>query len=243
MGWRRAGGKGTTACPGDPTTRGQDCVDVTVDPVCAEGDCASVCQTEYADCNNDMSDGCEIELAVDLQHWGSCGAACPDSANATESCTAGQCLLDICNQGFPDCDNMASTGGEANVSTDSLHCGMCGKACAVGEMCGGGVCIPAGCQNGGVLVATSPGGDMKVCDDPNDATCEKDVEMLCPVGWGLCSRSQYVNRHNGWTHVVNGSNVVVAEIYCRGGSGAGHFTLGPYGGISNLGQDIDLNGG
>jgi hypothetical protein len=190
VGWRRAGGTGTTACPGDPTTRGQDCVDVTVDPVCAEGDCASVCQTAYADCNNDMSDGCEIELAVDLQHWGSCGAACPDSANATESCTAGQCLLDICNQGFPDCDNMASTGGEANVSTDSLHCGMCGKACAVGEMCGGGVCISAGCQNGGVLVATSPGGDMKVCDDPNDATCEKDVEMLCPVGWGLCSRSQ-----------------------------------------------------
>ena len=82
-----------------------------------------------------------------------------------------------------------------------------------------------------------------MCADPNDATCEKDVEMLCPVGWGLCSRSQYVNRHNGWTHVVNGSNVVVAEIYCRGGSGAGHFTLGPYGGISNLGQDIDLNGG
>jgi hypothetical protein len=211
--------------------------------VCAQGVCHSVCQAGFADCNADINDGCEIDLVTDMQHCGGCGAGCPDLPNASESCMAGQCVLGSCAMGYANCDNDPNNGCEANLATDGQNCGMCGKACAFGEACLAGQCVQAGCQNGGVLMATAPGGTMIVCDDPNNNTCEQDAETLCPLGWGLCSRSQYVNRNNGWNYAVNGGNVVVAEIHCRGASGAGHYTLGPYGGISNLGEDIPLNCG
>jgi cysteine-rich repeat protein len=35
---------------------------------------------------------------------------------------------------------------------------------------------------------------------------------------------------------------VVGTIYCRAGGGAGHYTLGPYGGTT-LGDDVTLNCG
>jgi cysteine-rich repeat protein len=66
---------------------------------------------------------------------------------------------------------------------------------------------------------------MMVCDDPNDQVCEQDVEALCPSGWGLCSRAQFIRRNDGWNQNLG---VVVGEIYCRGNansSGAGHYTV------------------
>jgi cysteine-rich repeat protein len=92
-------------------------------------------------------------------------------------------------------------------------------------------------------MSISPGSDMIVCDDPNNLTCEQDLETLCPPGWGLCSYQQFVARNAGWNYAVDNQTVVVAEIYCRGGSGAGHFTLGPYGNPGTLATDIPLNCG
>ena len=69
---------------------------------------------------------------------------------------------------------------------------------------------------------------MMVCDDPNDQTCEQDVERLCPTGWGLCNYMQYTRRNDAWNLDLG---VVVGEIHCRSGSGAGHFTVN--GSLSN----------
>ena len=100
------------------------------------------------------------------------------------------------------------------------------------------------CSGGADLVATSPGGDMVLCDDPTDLTCEQDFENLCPIGWELCTQPQQNNRNDGWNVPVgNGSSAALGEIHCRGGGGAGHFSVGPYDGITNLQQDAPLNCG
>ena len=99
---------------------------------------------------------------------------------------------------------------------------------------------PDDCR-GAVKVSTSPGGDMVVCDDVDDRTCEQDMEQLCPVGWGLCSHAQFVERNDGWTYPVNAESVVVGEIYDRAAGGFGHFTLGPFDDPGNLASDIAIN--
>jgi cysteine-rich repeat protein len=148
-----------------------------------------------------------------------------------------------CSAGYADCDAAPDNGCEVELATDRAHCGACGEACPDGETCSEGTCLDATpvCRGGADLVATSPAGDMVVCDHPNDAVCEQDVETLCPQGWGLCSRDQYINRNDAWNAAPGG--VIVAEIYCRNGNGAGHFTLGPYGGFANLSNDIPFQCG
>lgn len=134
-----------------------------------------------------------------------------------------------------DCVLAAPTGNECEAGTVLENSGSCDLP----------VCEPvvAGeCQNGAVQLSVSPGGDMMVCDDPTDTVCEQDVETLCPAGWQLCSYQQHVERNTGWLYPLTpAGNVVVAEIYCRGGGGAGHFTLGTYESPADLSVDIAQN--
>jgi hypothetical protein len=105
-------------------------------------------------------------------------------------------------------------------------------------------CAPSGCSGGSNLISTSPSNDMVLCDDPTDTTCEEDFETLCPVGWGLCTQPQLTNRNTGWNQPVGGgASAALGEIMCRGGGGAGHYSVGPYDGITNLQDDAPLNCG
>jgi hypothetical protein len=46
--------------------------------LCANGKCiVSQCKTDYDDCNEILSDGCEIYLRTDASNCGSCGTKCP----------------------------------------------------------------------------------------------------------------------------------------------------------------------
>jgi hypothetical protein len=46
--------------------------------LCANGQCiVSSCKTDYADCNEKISDGCEINLRLDAGNCGACGEICP----------------------------------------------------------------------------------------------------------------------------------------------------------------------
>ncbi len=60
---------------------------------CTQGVCGIACAPGYADCNNAPFDGCEVNLATDPAHCGTCGNACAGSGagpNQSASCTAGQ---------------------------------------------------------------------------------------------------------------------------------------------------------
>jgi cysteine-rich repeat protein len=96
-----------------------------------------------------------------------------------------------------------------------------------------GVCQLTGdCRGGSNLLSRSPGGSVIICDHPADSVCEQDFGNLCPVGWSLCSRTQFINRNAGWTYVP--AQRVLGTIHCRNSGGAGHFTFGWSGGSAAM---------
>ncbi len=253
MGFQDCDGKRDNGCESDGTTDVQNCgkcmnaCSTTVknaEANCKDGKCGyGKCTGLFGDCDNDPSNGCEQSLET-VDNCNGCKTACAPKNTMTPTCTGGMCGHMDCAGTFQDCDMDAAINGcESDKMTDNNNCGMCGKMCLpMKESCAGGKCVAAVCTPPGVEKSVSPGGTEKVCDDPNDTTCEQDQAKLCPNGWHLCSIAEHFARNNGWTYPINGAQVVVGTIYCRAGGGAGHYTLGPYGGTT-LGDDVPFNCG
>jgi hypothetical protein len=74
---------------------------------CVKGFCQMECVAGFADCNNDPSDGCEIDLSMNEANCGSCGHACDADAGAGsdggagQPCIEGKCLMVECDAGGP----------------------------------------------------------------------------------------------------------------------------------------------
>lgn len=77
-------------CPGAPLDGGGN-VQVT----CVQGKCGFACDSGYADCNKDLSDGCEAWLRFDANHCGACGTACSHD----QPCVEGVCATAPCDAG------------------------------------------------------------------------------------------------------------------------------------------------
>jgi hypothetical protein len=108
-------------------------------PSCVNGTCQITCNSGFGDCNGNPADGCETTLSSDPNNCGACGHVC-SANNGTPMCTSGQCRF-ICNPGFADCNGNPADGCETNVFTDVNNCGACGRQCAPGQSCSGGVCV------------------------------------------------------------------------------------------------------
>ncbi|AKF05365.1 MopE-related protein [Sandaracinus amylolyticus] len=115
---------------------------------CSTGTCrVSSCQSNYADCNDSATDGCEAQLNT-LANCGACGVAC-GGANASASCATGSCVL-TCNPNFGNCDGNAANGCEADLRS-LAHCGGCGMTCSLAnasESCSTGTCTLGTCDSG-----------------------------------------------------------------------------------------------
>ena len=62
-------------------------------------------------------------------------------ANAGAKCGAkGQCALESCDITHKNCDTRSDNGCESASASDPANCGVCGKACAGGEVCSFGTC-------------------------------------------------------------------------------------------------------
>jgi hypothetical protein len=71
--------------------------------------CALTCASGFGNCNNDVSDGCEVHTAQDVGNCGSCGNICPLPAQAlTKTCSASTCGF-TCPAGLAPNGNICDT--------------------------------------------------------------------------------------------------------------------------------------
>ncbi|WP_438034896.1 hypothetical protein [Sorangium sp. So ce204] len=178
-------------------------------PTCVSGKCDGfICTREasgrllsglYADCNQNASDGCEINLLTNPQHCGKCGNECSARDNATASCAQGRCAW-ICHNGFSDCNGDGSC--ETRTTSDVSNCGGCGQACRVPAngraLCGGGVCTFecnegfTRCGDQCVDVTRDPAHCSacgNACPTAKDATpgcVDSGCTLICQRGLQLC---------------------------------------------------------
>jgi len=88
-----------------PNAEGGQCVD----GLCEGLDCAA----DWADCNDDMNDGCEVALGT-ATDCGGCGDACSGADNADAMCTGGSCEY-LCQGSWENCDGDWGNGCEIPV--------------------------------------------------------------------------------------------------------------------------------
>src|SRR6185436_15265196 len=96
---------------------------------CVGGVCTLVsCNSGFANCDNAVANGCEVNTNTNLQNCGACGQVC-DYPNAAETCSNGICLIGTCDAGFANCDGNPTNGCEVNTNTTLAHCGGCNQGC------------------------------------------------------------------------------------------------------------------
>jgi hypothetical protein len=148
------------------------------------GVCLALCDTNYQDCNSDLSDGCESDATRDVLNCGSCGNSCVTGPHATAACADSDCSIICDGGGYADCDGKPGTGCEATVQDDVKNCGSCGNACAADQVCSAGICVrqkvyaytgaqqtfvvPAGVTAVAIEVWGAQGGASYCCDGSTD---------------------------------------------------------------------------
>ena len=184
----------------DPAACGAACTDCTAlshvgDATCVAGGCGiSACSDGFANCNGEISDGCENPESDDA-----CGPECTSCLDRPNSlggaCSASACVLD-CNSGRIDCDGNLQNGCEA--ASGPTVCGVAG-ACldctslsnVSSAQCTGQTCAISVCDWGWLDCDGDPADG---CEQPYDdgicgATCGIDCTALAGVEVSHCGGS------------------------------------------------------
>ncbi|MDP1920791.1 MAG: hypothetical protein Q8L14_31400, partial [Myxococcales bacterium] len=104
--------------------------------VCVMGQCRSSCEPPLLACPGMTC----VDPRWDPDHCNGCGMACPPTPNAARLCIMGMCTRSICTAGFGDCNVNPQDGCETSFLTDEMHCGGCGRFCAMNQTCVSGQC-------------------------------------------------------------------------------------------------------
>ena len=138
---------------------------------CESGACIVRCDPDFADCNDDPSDGCEADLTT-AATCGSCERAC---MGATLICDLDTCTSS-CPTGTREC-------GESCVAIESSarHCGGCGTVCP------GGVNASPLCVDGGCIKRCDTG--FVDCDQSEGNGCEARLGTIqhCSACGDVCA--------------------------------------------------------
>jgi hypothetical protein len=153
-------------------------------PACVMGRCAvAACVGDYADCDGNATNGCEVDTRASTAHCGGCGMACPRRTNAFPGCLDGNCVSS-CLTGFSDCDASEGNGCEVDTRVDLSNCGACGRACApanAAPACAAGRCSIARCNAGFADCNTNPADGCEVDTRVSVAHCGA-CGTVCPSG-------------------------------------------------------------
>jgi hypothetical protein len=171
-----SGGVCVTGC-GSAT----DCTPLTANvktAACVSGACevatTNGCNANYADCDGQWADGCEVNVESDPNNCGACaskgGTVCP-TTNDTPACDNGSCSV-TCNSGYGICapGNVNTSGCPTAISCSSC----CNSGPGGSNSCAGGTaCI------GGSCAATT----QAVCGtEDEDYSGTNPVVVACPEG-------------------------------------------------------------
>jgi|GEM_PF-2251915 len=105
-----------------------------------KGECAiAACRGSYGNCDGEAATGCEIDLDHDPKHCGGCKAVECQTAHGTSGCSAHQCTIATCDDGFKDCNDEARDGCETDV-TVAAQCEGCALGCQEAQACRSGAC-------------------------------------------------------------------------------------------------------
>jgi hypothetical protein len=143
---------------------------------CRAGACAiGQCDVDFADCNKQVSDGCEVNLRENNSNCGACGQVCPVGS----ICAGGTCTVG-CSPPFTNCG-----GTCANLATSVGNCGQCGAACSDWDFTGNTSlsCVAGSCVD---TVASCPAGQT-ACQAPfgsGKLSCHDT--MTDPANCGAC---------------------------------------------------------
>jgi len=152
--------------------------------LCSESVCKIACDPLFANCNGDLSDGCETSTISDPANCGGCGVTCAEG----ELCWRGACG---CPKGFTQCGDQCR-----DLSSDDANCSACGMRCEAPAAlddprwrCGPGV-TPLNtkwrCTSGACDLQCRPG--FLDCNlDFCTGGCEVDA-MNDPDNCGACGR-------------------------------------------------------
>jgi len=160
---------GCEADLGTVTTCG-DCTTACDDPVRASGMCTDLgcdftCESGWADCNDDPSDGCE----VDLSSTGHCGDCFVECSGGTPLCDGSSCIAS-CSSPTPTLCGASCV----NTDTNTSHCGGCDFPCP-----DPGHASPT-CTAGSCGFTCDPGWDD--CNMLAGDGCETDIRTLTDCG-------------------------------------------------------------
>ena len=98
---------------------------------CQAGSCAFLCNSPFADCDGDPTNGCETDTTTDEANCGACGTACSTTYGSSE-CISGLCGMTDCDSGWDNCNYESESldGCERDVTTID-NCGGCDYSCNV----------------------------------------------------------------------------------------------------------------
>jgi hypothetical protein len=195
---------------------GNRCAFANATAACVSNSCGiASCNAGFANCDNNLANGCEVRVTTDRNNCGGCGIAC--AANAT--CSAGVCTT-VCSTPAIICGSSC-----VNPETDVNNCGACGTRCPTTpanalSSCSASLCaltcnrgfascdasIANGCETNLLTSAATCGACGTRCAFANAAAgCGNGACELgaCTAGFGDCDRAPANGCETALTSVTN----------------------------------------
>lgn len=190
--------------------------------ICSGSVCQfTTCHTNYGNCANGLTDGCESDLRSTTAHCGACNLACTQpTGTSSNTCSASSCMPTCASPSsqWENCDANGANGCE-NKLTNASHCGACGTVCQTNggtsaNVCSSGTCSPT-CATNFLSCDGNPNNGCEVNRMTNAShcgacgtACQTNVGTSSNVcSSGTCSPTCATNYLNCDSNPVNGCEV------------------------------------